>query len=57
MPFLDSNILGLVLNRSITLQSLIQPVSTYNIELWYDGATDKQKDKLQEPFIRNDYFF
>ena len=39
------------------IQSLIQPVLTYNIELWYNGATDKQKDKLQEPFIRNDYFF
>ena len=25
------------------------------MELWYNGAADKQKDKLQEPFIRNDY--
>ena len=38
------------------IQSLTQPVLTFNIELGYNGATDKQKVKLQEPFIRNDYF-
>ena len=26
------------------------------MELWYNGATDNQIDKLQELFIRNDYF-
>ena len=57
MLFLDSNILDLVLNRNITfIQSHIQPVLTYNIELWYNAATDEQKDNLQEPFIRNGYF-
>ena len=39
------------------IQSLIQPIFTYNIELWYTGATERQKNMLLSPFLKNSYIF
>ena len=37
-------------------QSPIKLVLTNTNELWYNSATDKHKDKLLKPFVRNNYF-
>ena len=59
MLFLGLHILhrcGLTEQQHHFFQSPIKQVLTYNIELWYNSATDKHKDKLLKPFIRNNYF-
>ena len=37
------------------IQSLIKPVLTFNFELWFNSATNKQKEKLKKPFKQRNY--
>ena len=42
--------------RDYFIASLIQPIFSYNIELWFNYATVTQKEKLLYPFERNDFY-
>ena len=39
------------------IETLILPVLTYNIELWFYSATQAERDKLLKNFFRNGYVF
>ena len=39
------------------IETLILPVLTYNIELWFYSATQTERDKLLKNFSRNGYVF
>ena len=39
------------------IETLILPVLTYNIELWFYSATQTERDKLLKYFSRNGYVF
>ena len=41
--------------RDYFIQSLIKPILLYNFELWYNYATDKQKERLTKPFSQNNF--
>ena len=41
--------------RDYFIQSLIKPILLYNFELWYNYATDKQKERLTKPFSQNSF--
>ena len=57
MLFLGLHILHLYIEQKHHFfQSPIKLVLTYTNEFRYNSATDKHKDKLQKPFIMNNYF-
>ena len=41
--------------RNHFIRSLIFPILTYNIELWYNSANQFERDKLLKPFDRNNF--
>ena len=41
--------------RDYFIQSLIKPILLYYFELWYNYATDTQKERLTKPFLQNSF--